>query len=124
MRDSVRWWNRTAVAVLAAVVALAIVTAIGLYVGHSAEAAGVVLVGAGDIASCSSRGDEATAKLLDSISGTVFTTGDNAYESGTAARFADCYDPGWGRDKVRARPVPGNHDYGTTGASGYFGYFG
>jgi hypothetical protein len=43
-----------------------------------------VLVGAGDIASCGSSGDEATASLLDGISGTVFTAGDNAYPNGSA----------------------------------------
>src|SRR6202041_1444069 len=43
--------------------------------------ADVVLVGAGDIADCADlSGAEATAKLLDGIPGTVFTTGDNAYE--------------------------------------------
>jgi hypothetical protein len=83
-----------------------------------------VLVGAGDIASCASSGDEATAALLDTIAGTVFTAGDNAYDSGTAAEFARCYDPGWGRHKARTRPAAGNHDYATAGAAGYFGYFG
>lgn len=84
-----------------------------------------VLVGAGDIASCPNiAGAEATAKLLDNIAGTVFTIGDDAYESGTAAEFADCYDPTWGRHKARTHPVPGNHEYGTAGAAGYFGYFG
>lgn len=83
-----------------------------------------ILVGAGDIADCSSSGDEATAALLDSIPGTVFTTGDNAYSDGTAAEFSSCYDPSWGRHKARTRPTPGNHDYHTSGASGYFGYFG
>ena len=92
--------------------------------GSEAATSDSVLVGAGDIARCSSSGDEATAKLLDSISGTVFTTGDNAYESGTAAQFSDCYDPSWGRHKARTKPVPGNHEYYTAGASGYFGYFG
>jgi hypothetical protein len=29
-----------------------------------------------------------------------------------------------GRHKGRTRPAPGNHDYGTAKASGYFGYFG
>jgi hypothetical protein len=33
----------------------------------------VNLVGAGDIAWCSGNGDEATAKLLDTLQGTVFT---------------------------------------------------
>ncbi len=83
-----------------------------------------VLVGAGDIARCSSSGAEATARLLDGISGTVYTTGDNAYESGTATEFANCYNPTWGRHKSRTRPSVGNHEYGTAGASGYFGYFG
>jgi hypothetical protein len=84
-----------------------------------------VLVGAGDIASCSSSGDEATANLLDGISGTVFTLGDNAYQSGTAAEFANCYDPSWGRHKARTMPTVGNHEYYlSAGASGYFGYFG
>lgn len=83
-----------------------------------------VLVAAGDIASCSSDGDEATARLLDGIAGTVATLGDHVYDRGTAAEYADCYDPTWGRHKARTRPVPGNHDYGTPGAAGYFGYFG
>src|SRR5215204_6907696 len=52
-----------------------------------------VLVGAGDIASCNSTGDEATASLLEGINGTVVATlGDNAYESGTSKEFAHCYD--------------------------------
>src|SRR5262245_17453825 len=67
-----------------------------------------VLVGAGDVASCNSQGDEATAKLLDSISGTVIVVGDDAYESGTAQQFAECYDPTWGRFKDRTRPAVGN----------------
>ncbi|MBA2712527.1 MAG: metallophosphoesterase [Rubrobacteraceae bacterium] len=83
-----------------------------------------VMVGAGDIARCPSAGAEATAKLLDGIEGTVYTTGDNAYESGTPTEFANCYDPTWGRNKGRTMPSPGNHEYNTSGASGYFGYFG
>ena len=89
-----------------------------------ATSASVVLVGAGDIADCSGSGDEATAALLDNIAGTVFTAGDNVYPDGTDAQFAQCYDPSWGRHKARTRPTPGNHDYHTTGASGYYGYFG
>src|SRR5215207_5850573 len=66
-----------------------------------------ILVGAGDIAGCSSEGDEATADLLDGIAGTVFTVGDNAYESGTDAEFEECYQPSWGRHKARTYPSPG-----------------
>ena len=83
-----------------------------------------VLVGAGDIASCSNTGDEATAALLDNIAGTVFTLGDNAYESGTSTEYTNCYGPSWGRHKSRTKPTPGNHEYNTGSPSGYFGYFG
>src|SRR5439155_19242021 len=85
---------------------------------------GNVLVGAGDIADCESDGDEATAALLDTIAGAVFTVGDNAYGDGSAAAFATCYDPSWGRHKARTHPSPGNHDYETSGATGYYDYFG
>jgi hypothetical protein len=83
-----------------------------------------VLVGAGDIATCGSNEDEATAKLLDGIEGTVFTAGDNAYETGTLDEYNTCYNPTWGRHKARTMPSPGNHEYYTAGAAGYFGYFG
>jgi hypothetical protein len=90
----------------------------------SSSAASPVLVGAGDIAVCGNPGAEATAALLDTIPGTVFTLGDNAYPSGTAAEFASCYGPTWGRHKARTRPAPGNHDYGTAGGAAYYDYFG
>ena len=83
-----------------------------------------VLVGAGDIAVCGSSGTEGTAGLLDSIDGTVFTTGDNAYFTGSRQDFRDCYDPTWGRHKDRTRPTPGNHEYENPGAAPYFEYFG
>ena len=92
------------------------------------------LVGAGDIAECGSSGGpstskaEATAKVLDGVprnsSTVVYTTGDNVYNDGKTSEFNSCYAPTWGRHKDRTRPVPGNHDYNTSGASGYYGYFG
>jgi len=89
------------------------------------QASDPVLVGAGDIADCSDlSGAEATAKLLDAIPGAVFTVGDNAYESGTAKQFRDCYGPTWGRHKARTRPAPGNHEFHSGGATPYFDYFG
>lgn len=83
-----------------------------------------VLAFAGDIASCSTTGDEATAALLDGVTGTVATTGDNVYPDGTATEFTNCYEPSWGRHKGRTRPSTGNHDYHTVGAGDYFSYFG
>jgi hypothetical protein len=101
-----------------------LLTASLLVVPAPLVAADPVLVGAGDISDCGSAKDEETATLLDDIPGTVVTLGDNAYTEGTAAQFNDCYDPTWGRHKARTRPSVGNHEYGTSNASGYFGYFG
>jgi hypothetical protein len=95
----------------------------------SADAAGhaqpsfPTLLAAGDIASCSSEGDEQTAALLDTHRGTVLALGDLAYDDGTLDDFRSCFGPSWGRHKARIRPTPGNHDYHSN-LSGYFGYFG
>jgi hypothetical protein len=86
-----------------------------------------VFVGAGDIADCrNDNGSHAqdTGRLLDKIDGTVFVAGDTAYPGGTAADFATCFEPAWGRHKARIRPSPGNHDYASPGAAPYFEYFG
>jgi hypothetical protein len=83
-----------------------------------------VLVGAGDIADCALDSGAATAALLDTIDGTVFTAGDNAYPDGSATQFDDCYAPTWGRHLERTKPVAGNHDWLTKGLAGYRAYFG
>lgn len=93
---------------------------------HAIDTAEAVnFVGAGDIAGCSTiYQDEATAKLILKISGTVYTLGDNAYPDGSSKDFSSCYNSSWGQFKSRTRPAPGNHEYQTSGAAGYFGYFG
>jgi acid phosphatase type 7 len=84
-----------------------------------------ILVGAGDIAQCTNGGvPQATARLLDSIDGTIFALGDNAYPSGTAENYRTCYDTTWGRHRARTRPVPGNHEYDSGSPGPYFDYFG
>jgi len=82
-------------------------------VAAGATNADPVLVGAGDIADCSSTGDERTATIIDGIAGDVFTAGDNVYPKSTAANYASCYGPSWGRFKPKTIPVIGNHEYGT-----------
>jgi acid phosphatase type 7 len=97
-----------------------------------------VLIGAGDIASCSSRGDELTAALVDSVlkadsvakvETVVFTVGDNAYPSGSAENFSQCFGASWGDSTKRImksiRPSPGNHEHvGSGTATPYYAYFG
>ena len=87
-----------------------------------------MLLAAGDIAGCEdpaiAQNAEATARLLETMPGTILALGDLAYEEGSAAEYATCYDPRWGRLKARTQPATGNHEYETPGAAGYFDYFG
>jgi hypothetical protein len=53
----------------------------------------------------------------------VLPLGDLQYETGDLADFQASYDPSWGRVKPITKPVPGNHEYTTAGASGYYDYF-
>lgn len=92
--------------------------------GLAAATSTVTVVAAGDIASCSSSyRDEATAKLVDRLGGTVLTLGDQAYPDGSTANFR-CYNASWGKFKSRTRPTPGNHEYHMSGARPYYSYFG
>lgn len=89
----------------------------------------VTIVAAGDIAQCFNAPAAAsaaakTAALVTAQDALVLTLGDNAYETGTPAEFAGCFNPTWGAFKDRIHPSPGNHDYYTSGAEGYFTYFG
>ena len=54
----------------------------------------------------------------------VLPLGDVQYEVGSLSQFQNSYDRSWGRVKSITRPSVGNHDYLTSGAAGYFQYFG
>jgi hypothetical protein len=49
--------------------------------------------------------------------------GDLVYPSGTLTDFNATYHTRFGRWKNRTIPCPGNHEYNTSGAAGYFAYF-
>jgi hypothetical protein len=68
------------------------------------------LVALGDIGSCSSKADEAVARLVAELPGTIATLGDTAYETGSDTEFANCFNPAWGRMKPRIHPAVGNHE--------------
>lgn len=82
-----------------------------------------ILIGSGDIADCRSKGDEATAALVErmlaaSDNAVAFTAGDNVYNDGTPDEYLRCYEPTWGRFKSRTLPAAGNHDWRTPNAAG------
>lgn len=64
------------------------------------------------------------ATLMKNLGGDILFAGDLAYDNGTLDQFRRCFDPDFGSLRSRFWAAPGNHDYGTAGAAGYFGYFG
>jgi PKD repeat protein len=104
-----------------------------------AVAADPVIMAAGDIA-CNSTGVDTPGPCSDlwtsnkAISqqaspeglAALLAIGDTQYANGTTSEYANGFSKSWGRPELRSvlRPVPGNHEYNTGGAAGYFGYFG
>lgn len=89
-----------------------------------------VIVAAGDI-SCNGLNTSSAchqmevSNLFSSINPTaILTLGDNQYPNGELFDYNTYFDPSWGRYKSIIKPVPGNHEYNTSGASGYYSYFG
>jgi len=78
----------------------------------------------GDIGECGSSGVQQAAKIVEGIDGQVALAGDLAYMTGSMTDFMRCFDPYWGQFRRRWHPTPGNHEYDTSGAAGYFQYFG
>jgi hypothetical protein len=65
-----------------------------------------------------------TAWLTDQLDPDVIAlAGDVQYESGSLDEFHGSFDLTWGRLDIPLRPVPGNHEYRTPGATGFYDYF-
>jgi alkaline phosphatase len=95
------------------------------------------MIGAGDIADCGSSGDEATARIVDSVltandaarvETVAFTLGDHAYPQASSEYLSQCFTPSWGDPAKRImkvlRPTVGNHDYQANRAEPTYRYFG
>ncbi len=64
------------------------------------------------------------ARLVDELApDALLLLGDIQYEAGELRLFRSEFDPSFGRFRSITRPVPGNHEYSTLGARGYFDYF-
>jgi hypothetical protein len=64
------------------------------------------------------------AALADSLRpDAVVMPGDIQYEAGRFEHFQQSFHLSWGQLGAPLRPVPGNHEYRTPGAEGYYDYF-
>jgi hypothetical protein len=66
----------------------------------------------------------ATARAAAALSpNRVIALGDEQYQKGSYYGFTHAYKRSWGKLRSITWPVPGNHEYETTGARGYYRYF-
>jgi hypothetical protein len=93
---------------------------------------------AGGLGTASACHEKATSDILvaNGALAAILPLGDNQYDCGSSDDFLSSFDRTWGSVKSLLRPVPGNHEYNatnpdpygvsdcTTGASGYYSYFG
>jgi len=149
----IQWSPRRIVTAIAVVAVLGSLTAAGVVYARWPRDAGptplyngaqpvrdpesVVIGAAGDISCPANRNRDPefekpntcrmneTAKLLGTIQpDAVLALGDTQYPSGSLADFQRIYTRNWGRFRDITFPVPGNHEYGTSDARGYYEYFG
>jgi hypothetical protein len=119
---------------------------IGPAAGAVAAAGDAVIAAAGDIAcdpdqsqykggngTASACRQLATSNLIasDPSISAVLALGDNQNDCGGYAAYLQAFGSSWGRFKSIVHPIPGNHEYFTSGgtdcaggAAGYFRYFG
>ena len=131
MTSSPRQRMRAGVVAAVLVVALAAgaVALSGLLMGAplplpTAGTSGQTVYAVGDMAGKDLRGSAVADMIGNRNFDALFTLGDHAYERGSLEEFEAFYGPTFGRFNDRVYPSPGNHDYATDGASGYFTYFG
>ena len=86
--------------------------------------------GNGTASSCNMRATSDLIEANPSISA-VLTLGDDQYGCGGYQAYLQSFDITWGRFLAMIHPIPGNHEYQTSGgsdcapnAAGYFRYFG
>jgi acid phosphatase type 7 len=91
-----------------------------------------VIAAVGDIACKNAPGNNRKVCQYDDVARLVergdydafLPLGDIQYEKGAYADFRDNYDAYFHDLLPITEPIPGNHDYGVTGANGYYRYFG
>ena len=122
--------RRSRVAGIAWALALGVV---GVLPGTTSASGHVPVIAAvGDIACKHPPGNNVHACQYDDVSDLIaghgydafLALGDEQYEYGRYADFVQNYGAYFGRVLPITDPVPGNHEYGTTDADGYFRYFG
>ena len=86
-------------------------------------AAGDIVCGSTTSPNAPCRHKETAAVVAQIRPHAVLGLGDMQYESGGAVDFMRYYEPTWGVFRAMTYPVPGNHEYETSQAHGYYDYF-
>lgn len=135
-RGSRRTFSTLLIFTAAVIAASGLVAVVDSEVVPTSAGTDVMVMAAGDIAcpttAAAYNGGEGTATQCrqkhtsDLVLGAdaVLALGDEQYASGSLTQYKAVYDPTWGRMKSVTYPTPGDHEYQSGSAQGYFSYFG
>ncbi len=112
-----------AIAVLLVYGAVIVVLLLNRPQSVSIGSADAVVFAVGDLAGGSDGGNAVAAMLSRHNFDALLTLGDHTSETGSAEEFDSLYEPTYGAFDERVRPTPGDLDYVTPDAAGYFDYF-
>lgn len=93
------------------------------------QSTAITVAVAGDIQKPTSNllhGQETASLIRDTIMPQyILALGDLQYDNGTLSDFQQYFSQTWGASdlKVKLYPTPGNHEYNTSGADGFYTYF-
>jgi acid phosphatase type 7 len=100
-----------------------------LAIGRATSTVDVVAVGdiacePGSAATGSACRHADTAALAERLApDAVLALGDTQYQDATLRDYRTAYDESWGALRSATYPIPGNHEYRTADATGYYRYF-
>jgi acid phosphatase type 7 len=114
-----------------AVASVALVASFGVAAPPAPASSSIRIAAVGDIACKNRPGNNRKVCQYDDVAAAIarrdydrfLVLGDVQYEYGEYQNFVDNYDRYFGRLLPISEPVPGNHDYGTRNAHGYYRYF-
>jgi hypothetical protein len=126
-------WSRRVALFVGATLVMAVTSASPLTLAAAVSRSDPEIAAVGDIA-CQSysqgdgegvcRSDEVAALITDLAPDRFLALGDLQYNIGKLSEFLRVYDRQFGHLLPITLPTPGNHEYGTEDAQGYFDYFG
>ena len=97
--------------------------AVSVALAMLATGCAVRITAAGDIGGSAAEDKPVSDQIIGVNPSWVLIPGDVVYPDGQPSGYTGFFNQTWGRFRSKIIATPGNHDYGTANATGFYGYF-